>query len=182
MTTKSVYAQGTELFVLDDSASPAVVRKVGQLAPGISSFGGQRSVGDQTTLDSVAKEKFPGLLDNGAFTFDIIVNPQDAGHQYMDTLSVALNPTDKNFYIGLSDTASGTGLPTFTGSVTAGTLVLKQPKSASSPYKFGRTGWTFVGFVKQYSYDMQTDKKVVAKAAIEINGARTQGIQGAAWV
>lgn len=179
MTTKSIYAQGTEMYVLDDSASPATIRKVGQIAPGISSFGGQRTVGDQTSLDSVAKEKFPGLLDNGAYTFDIIVDAQDAGHQYMDTLATALNPTDKNFYIGLSD---GTGAPTFTGTIGGANLVLKQPKSASSPYKFARTGWNFVGFVKQYSYDMMTDKKVVAKAAIEINGARTRGIFGAAWV
>jgi hypothetical protein len=84
----AVLSQGTELYFLDDSTSPAVIRRVTQ-ALTIDAFGPARATVDGTSFDSSAKEKIPGLVDNGSPSFDVIFNPQDVGHQTLSTLASA---------------------------------------------------------------------------------------------
>lgn len=43
--------------------------------------GGSTTILDATTLDSTAKEKLPGLPDEGSFTFDLNYDPIDVNHQ-----------------------------------------------------------------------------------------------------
>jgi hypothetical protein len=171
----AVLSQGCELFGLDDSVSPCVIRKITQ-PQGVDGIGGQADTTDGTSLDSTAKEKIPGLLDNGTPSFDLIYNPQDAGHVWMENL--AQNPTIKNmkqWYFGCSDGLGFGQVPTFTGLISAATQVLVSPMTAS-PKKYVRTGYLFTGFVKSFARGAKVGDKVMVKTSIDISGAIFTGV------
>lgn len=176
----AVLSQGCELYVLDDTISPAVVRRIVQPV-GLEGVGGNRPVIDGSSNDSAAKEKIPGLVDNGSPSFDLIYNPQDAGHQLVETMFTLGSKYTKYFYFGLSDGAGQGTPPTSTGSISAGTLVLKQPKT-TSPSKFARTGYVFQAWVSAFARGAKVGDKVVVKLGLEITGTITPGYYNTTWV
>jgi hypothetical protein len=165
MTTNYVASQGTVLYVLDDSVSPAAPTLLGQIK-GITGIGGSRTVIDITNLGSVVKEKAAGLQDPGSGGFDLILDPTAAGHQLLETLSTQTTNATKHFYIGYSD---GTGAPT----LNAGTL--KPPVTTTI---YNRTGNNFDGFIKQYQRDFAVDSVVMVKCGVEITGLIVTSIKG----
>jgi hypothetical protein len=175
----AVLSQGCELYILDDSVSPAVVRRITQ-PQGVDGVGGQRDTTDGTSLDSAAKEKIAGLLDNGTPSIDLIYNPQDLGHQLLETLTQAAVKQTKYFYFGLSDGAGQGTPPTSTGTISAGTLVLKQPATVS-PKKFARTGYIFQAFVKSFSRGAKVGDKIMVKLSLDVTGAITPGWYNTTW-
>ena len=60
------------------TATPVTFTKIGNVAT-FKGFDGKVNKLDTTTLDSTAKEWIPGLQDNGAFTFDVMVDRTDVG-------------------------------------------------------------------------------------------------------
>lgn len=76
---KGIQAQGTLLHINVDG-SPTAFQKIGNIQT-YSGPGGQGSMLDASNLDSVMKEKLPGLPDEGTFTFGINLDPSDPVHQ-----------------------------------------------------------------------------------------------------
>lgn len=75
---KGVQAQGT-LFHISVDGSPTNFQRVGN----IQSFqgpGGSTDIQDASNLDSVMREKLPGLPDEGTFTFQVNLDPADSVH------------------------------------------------------------------------------------------------------
>jgi hypothetical protein len=75
---KGVSSQGTLLHINVDG-SPSNFQKVGNIQD-YSGPGGQASVLDASNLESIFREKLPGLPDEGQFTFNMNVDPADAVH------------------------------------------------------------------------------------------------------
>lgn len=80
---KGMQSQGTLIHINVDG-SPTNMQKIGNIQT-FSGPGGQGSVLDASNLDSVMKEKLPGLPDEGQFTFEINVDPADSVHQAIRT-------------------------------------------------------------------------------------------------
>lgn len=78
---KGLQSQGTLLHINVDG-SPTNFQKVGNIQT-YSGPGGQGSMIDVSNLDSVMKEKLPGLPDEGTFTYEINLDPADAVHVAM---------------------------------------------------------------------------------------------------
>jgi hypothetical protein len=175
----AVLSQGCELYVLDDTTTPAVVRRITQPV-GIEGIGGQRPIIDGSSNDSTAKEKLPGLVDNGSPSFDLIYNPQDLGHQLCESMFILGSKYTKQFYFGLSDGAGQGTPPTFTGTISAGTLLLKQPKTVT-PLKFARTGYVFSAWVNSFMRGAKVGDKVTVKLGLEITGSIVVGYYNTTW-
>lgn len=74
------------------------------LIPHIMSFngpGGQATVVDRTSLDSLAREKGMGLQDEGQFSFELAYDPKD--EQHAGLLADRASRTLRNFEIELTD-------------------------------------------------------------------------------
>src|SRR5690349_5626515 len=81
MGCKSISAQGSKLEVeVLASGSPSTLVEIGGIKT-FSGFDGSASVLDATCLSSTAKEKQLGLIDNGNFSFDILIDDTDSGQQ-----------------------------------------------------------------------------------------------------
>lgn len=80
---KGVQTQGTLIHV-NVAGSPADFQKVGNIQD-FSGPGGQGGVIDVSNLDSVMKEKLPGLPDEGTFTFNLNPDFADTVHQALRT-------------------------------------------------------------------------------------------------
>jgi hypothetical protein len=174
----AVLSQGCELYVLDDTVSPAVVRRVTQPV-GIEGIGGQRPIIDGSSNDSAAKEKLPGLVDNGSPSFDLIYNPQDLGHQLCESMFILGAKYTKQFYFGLSD-GSGQGTPPVSsGFISNGSLLFKQPQIAGP--KFARTGYVFSAWVNSFMRGAKVGDKVTVKLGLEITGSIVVGYYNTTW-
>ncbi|WP_321902088.1 phage tail tube protein [Paraburkholderia tropica] len=90
MTSTAISAQGSEFFI-DTAASGAAEptwTKVKNVKS-YSGFDGSATEIDVTDLDSEAKEKRLGLMDNGSFSIDVNVNMSDPGQAAMKTAQKA---------------------------------------------------------------------------------------------
>jgi hypothetical protein len=109
MTSTAISAQGSK-FSVDTSANGATdptwtpVKNV----KSYSGFDGSATEIDVTDLDSDAKEKRLGLVDNGSFSIDINVNMADPGQSAMKTSQKAssLKKYKLEYPDGSSDTFS----------------------------------------------------------------------------
>lgn len=110
MTSTAVSAQGSKFFV-DTAASGAAqptwtpVKNV----KSFSGFDGSASEIDVTDLDSVAKEKRLGLIDNGSFSIDVNRDLTDAGQLALKAAQTAssLEQFKLQYPDGSADTFSG---------------------------------------------------------------------------
>lgn len=110
---KAIESQGITIGMSDGSMSPITYNDIGN----ITSFtgpGGQASVIDVTNLDSTAKEKLMGLPDEGQFSIDINLDPDNTQHQALRTARA--NRALTYFKITLTDTSPATAI-TFQGYV-----------------------------------------------------------------
>lgn len=80
MTSTAISAQGSKFSVdtADDGAADPTWTPVKNVKS-YSGFDGTATVLDTTDLDSEAKEKLLGLMDNGNFSIDINTNMTDPG-------------------------------------------------------------------------------------------------------
>ncbi len=134
----------------NDNGSPQTVVVLAQVK-GITGIGGSRNIIDITNLDSLVKEKAAGLQDPGNGQFDLILDPTNAGHELLETLSTQTSNATKQFYLGFSD---GTAPPTLVGNT------LTAPAT--------RTGVSFKGFIKQYQRDFAVDSVIMVKCGVEV--------------
>lgn len=75
---KGVQAQGT-LIHMNFDGSPTNFLKVGNIQT-FQGPGGSTDIQDASNLDSVMREKLPGLPDEGSFTYQINLDPADTTH------------------------------------------------------------------------------------------------------
>lgn len=98
---KGVVARGTTVH-LNVDGSPTNFVKIGNVTQ-FSGPGGQGTVIDASNLDSVAREKLMGLIDEGQFTFTVNLDPDDTGHLALKT--ARRNKTLCEFKVTLTDTS-----------------------------------------------------------------------------
>ena len=96
---KGVVARGTTIHVNVDG-SPTNFQKVGNVTD-FSGPGGQGTVIDASNLDSVAREKLMGLIDEGQISFNINLDPDDTVHLALKT--ARRNKTLCEFKLTLTD-------------------------------------------------------------------------------
>ena len=80
MTSSAVSAQGSKFYIdtaADGAAQPTWTKT--KNVKSYSGFDGSASEIDVTDLDSTAKEKRLGLIDNGSFSIDVNVDMTDPG-------------------------------------------------------------------------------------------------------
>lgn len=84
MTSPAIAAQATVL-AYSDGGSPSSFTNV----PGVNSIrglgGGATPVNDTSDLDSLAKEKLPGLIDEGSIAVSININMNNSVHAALNT-------------------------------------------------------------------------------------------------
>jgi hypothetical protein len=90
MPSTAMSAQGSQFFVntAADGAAQPTWTKVKNVKS-YSGFDGSASEIDVTDLDSTAKEKRLGLIDNGSFSIDVNVDMTDAGQLALKTAQKA---------------------------------------------------------------------------------------------
>lgn len=142
--------QGTQIWVLDTTQSPAALLKIGN-ASQYGDFGPQGNDIDVTNLESVAMEKLSGLPDNGDVTLNI---------NFADILShrwiyANVNGDRFQFLIGYSD---GTAAPT----IGPGDTIVPPA---------GRTCDAFLASVKSARKSVNTNDAVRATVALVVSGA-----------
>ena len=110
MTVKAIESQGITIQV--STGSPTSFSNIMNVT-GFSGPGGSASVIDVTNLSSTAKEKLMGLPDEGQFTLDINLDPDDASHQTLRANRSTRTRTE--FKVNFTDSAPATA--TFWGYV-----------------------------------------------------------------
>lgn len=87
---KVINAQGSKMLVdaRKKGAAEAVWTKIRNVKT-YSGFDGSAAEIDSTDLDSKAKEKMQGLMDNGGFTLDVNQNLDDAGQAVLLAMQMA---------------------------------------------------------------------------------------------
>jgi hypothetical protein len=99
---KAIQSQGVVL-AMSDGGSPSLFTNVGNVT-GFQGPGGSAAVIDVSNLDSTAKEKLIGLADEGQFTFDMNLDPDNAAHQALrDARATRVR---KEFRLTLTDTVA----------------------------------------------------------------------------
>ncbi|WP_186270012.1 phage tail tube protein [Burkholderia gladioli] len=90
MPSSAISAQGSK-FYIDTAADGAAQPTWTQVknCKSYSGFDGSATEIDVTDLDSTAKEKRLGLMDNGSFSIDVNVNMADPGQAAMKTAQKA---------------------------------------------------------------------------------------------
>ena len=99
---KGIQAQGTLIHVNVDG-SPTNFQKIGNIQT-FQGPGGSTDIQDASNLDSVMREKLPGLPDEGTFTFQINVDPADTVHVALK--NARRNRTLVEFKVTLTNTAA----------------------------------------------------------------------------
>lgn len=149
----AVKTQGTELFVLNETASPSTIVEIG--CPTTINPGGSAADQIETTcLGDTERTYESGLRTPAQETFDFVFDPADTSHRLLETL--AASGEKVTWYVGLSD---GTNAPTVSG----GQLV-----AATS-----RTGFKFTAAVQSVVYAIPTNEVVRATVTLQRSGART---------
>lgn len=152
-------AQGFELFLVDRLTAPSTptLRKVGNIT-NLGEFGGVADDLDTTNLDSTAKEKIRGLIDNGEMSLQINMNTADAVHKLLwklHKMTPAQGDPRTEFIIGGSD---GDDVP-----------VLDSNDSINPPAD--RAWWSFLASVKSFRFPVSVNTVVNATVALSISGA-----------
>lgn len=174
MSTKSFSTQGSQLYFPDESASPSVVDPIAQMT-GFTGLGGKKAKIDITNYDSVAyKEYAGGLIDPGELQFDLIFDFNNANHALVLALTASANAV-RPFFFGASD---GTAPPTISGTISAGTVALVPPVTAS-PKHYTRSGFLFNGYFSMFQIDAPVDQVIKVKAAVQGTGGITIIVKGA---
>jgi hypothetical protein len=175
--TKSYSTQSTQLFFLNETASPVLASPIAAMT-GFTGLGGKKTKIDITNYDSAGyKEYAGGLLDAGELSFDLIWNFTNPNHILVMTLSAAANATIPFFY-GASDSAA---VPTVTGTLALNTTVMRAPKSAS-PGTYSRSGFLFSGYFSMFQVDAPVDSVIKVKAAVQQTGGISPIVLGAVEV
>lgn len=158
--TPYIATQGCSLYILDDVTVPGTpaVLKIGAVK-GLTSIGGSATDIDISNMDSQIKEFAKGLLDGGAPAFDIIFNTKDASHILLHTLATLGTGATKQWYFGFSDGSTPAAPPTVVSTV------LTPPA--------GRSGVSFLGYVKQFQIDAATDSVLMGKLSLKASGGTT---------
>ncbi|MCB1567825.1 MAG: hypothetical protein KDI69_03270 [Xanthomonadales bacterium] len=146
-----ILTQGTELWVLDTTASPDALLKLSN-ATGLGEFGPMSDDIEVTNLDSTAKEFLTGLPDNGEVSLPI--NYADiASHRWLEDNQ----GTGVRYYfcIGFSD---GSADPTIGSGP-----VITAPAS--------RTSRIFQATVKSFKENVDGNSVVKATVTLRISGA-----------
>lgn len=110
MTVKAIESQGITIQV--STGSPTSFSNIMNVT-GFGGPGGSASVIDVTNLSSTAKEKLMGLPDEGQFTLDINLDPDDASHTTLRANRAARTRTE--FKVNFTDSTPATA--TFWGYV-----------------------------------------------------------------
>lgn len=105
MTSSAISAQGSTFSINTGTDALPVWTKVKNVKS-FSGFDGSATELDATDLDSTAKEKLLGLVDEGAFSIDINVNMADPGQLAMKASQKA--GTKKQYKLMLPDTSGAT--------------------------------------------------------------------------
>jgi hypothetical protein len=107
MTSTAVSAQGCKFFIdtAADNAAQPTWTQVKNLKS-FSGFDGSADEIDVTDMDSEAKEKMLGLVDNGSFSIEVNANKADPGQAAMKTAQVAVSK--ESFKLQYPDQSSST--------------------------------------------------------------------------
>lgn len=171
--------QGVQLFGLNQLTSPAAVMTVGA-SMGFDNVGGAADSINITNLDSPGfKEYFKGLVDPGSPGGDVVFNFQSVSHAWLDTMLIQSQNGTTQWFLAAADAAT-TVLPTVTGTLASGNLLLKPANSVSSPHTWSRSGFWFYGFVKEFSKGVQVNSFIKAKLKLQVTGQIYNIIKGAA--
>lgn len=100
----SIESQGV-VIAYSSGGSPTSFSNIGNVV-GFSGPGGSASVIDVTNLDSTAREKRMGLPDEGQFTVDLNLDPDNASH--IALRAARRNRTRTEFRITYTDTTPST--------------------------------------------------------------------------
>lgn len=155
----SVAAQGSQLYVIDETGSTPVILEIGCITN--LNLGGDPSDRlDDTCLSATTRSYKPGLRDPAAATADIRPDPADISHIFLDSQFRADPSPDMKFALGWSD---GIGIaPTLDS---AGDFELPTT----------RTFTVFTGYVADLPFDFATNSLVSGTASIQ----RSSGLS---WV
>jgi len=168
--TKYFVAQGTQLYVMNQTVSPHVA-VVAAALQGLAGIGGAKSSIKLSNFDSPGYDEFAGgLIDPGKPNGNMITDMNSTAHQLLKTLLGLGQTAETSFFYGLGD---GTSPPT----VIAG--VLTPPKSAT-PVLYTRSGWLWDGFVSEFSQSAQTNNVLMAKFSSQASGAVQMIVKGLA--
>lgn len=141
--------QGTELYILDESATGNEVRKIGQIT-GFSGVGGTAGEITATNFDSTAQEFVTGLKDNGTISINLDWDPKSTAHQALDGLVGGKNV---RFLIACAEATT-------------------QPTFATAEYTLPatRTLLDFVAGVLSFQKDAGTDDIWRGSVSIRVSG------------
>lgn len=147
--------QGTEVFIVDNTASTEVLRKL-KCPTGVTGLlSGSTDEIDTTCLDAASKTFELGLSDQGELSVPFIFDPLDNGHRSLFDLVQAKAETQ--IAICLSDS---TVAPTLDSN---GLVV--------SPV--GRTTFKFQGLIKNPPLDFAGNEVIRGTLAVRVSGAVT---------
>jgi hypothetical protein len=104
-TVKGIVTRGATLHINVDG-SPTNFQKVANITD-FQGPGGQGTVIDASNLDSVAREKLMGLFDEGQFSCNVNLDPDDTVHKAVRT--ARRNKTLCEFKLTLTDTSPTIG-------------------------------------------------------------------------
>lgn len=170
--------QGAQLFGLNQLTSPASVMTVAA-SMGVAGVGGQASDIKISNLDSQGFEEFvKGLVDGGSPSGDVVYNFKNATHQWLNTMLAQGQNATTQWFLAAADAAT-TVVPTITGTLASGNLLLDPPKGGSSPKHWTRSGKYFYAYVKQFSVDAQVNSFFKAKLTLRVTGPITDIVLGA---
>lgn len=148
--------QGTEIFVLDETGSPQRIVKIANVSS-IDGLGGSASEIDITNFDSTAMEYLVGLLDNGAASISLNLDPTNDSHELLNSIKGG----DRFYWaIGLSD---GTADP----------IPNPSPGVGGISVTIGRSWLTFQASVQQWQYSLTTNDAVRVNTSLRVSGEIT---------
>lgn len=152
--TGSVKTQGTELFLIDNTASePAVVKM--SCPTGISGLGGPADQIDDTCLDADERTFVRGLANPGQVSVPFVFKPQAASHQLLFDLKEA--GENLPWLICLSD---GVAAPTL-------------DSNDAFVVPTDRTCFEFVAYISDVNIDIATNEVVRGTLTLQRSGAVT---------
>lgn len=170
MATNYFVTQGTQLYLMNKTVSPATAVVAAQLQ-GLDGLSGQKSSITLTNFDSPGYMEYaPGLVDPGKPGGNVVFDANSTTHQLLHQLVGMGQGATTSFFYGLAD---GTAAPTVI------TGVLTPPKTgASAAAPWSRSGFLWDGFVSEFSYSAQVNNVVLAKLSTQVSGAVKMVVKG----
>lgn len=171
--TKYFVTTGTQLYIMDSTASPVTAKVAAQLQ-GLQGIGGQKSSIKLSNFDSPGYDEYAGgLVDPGKPTGNVVMDVNSAAHQLLHHLVGLGQGSDTSFFYGLADG---------TGDATIDTGALTPPTTGTSPKTYARSGYLFNGFVNEFSVTAQVNNVVMAKFGAQASGAIGLVVKGGSAV